>query len=93
MLCLHFASNINSKQFVSLDPISDYASDATWQATGSSLQSAAVQRHIESSSTTIHHYAFLSGQDHSGAIGIAYLGTACLRAPQGKRCFCIIVES
>ena len=79
-----FLCNRNLKTYYHLDPVFDSESDATWQATSSSLYSSAVLRHIDSSSNTIHHYAFLTGDDHSGAIGIAWLNSACLRSTAGK---------
>ena len=62
----------------------DSQDDAIWQATGSDLQRPSVQRHVETDSNTIQHYAFLGGQDNGGALGIAYLGTTCLQSPGGK---------
>ena len=67
-----------------LAPQYDSRSDAIWQATGSDLQRNSVQRNIDTNSYTTQHYAFLTGSDNGGAIGIAYLGTTCLRAGQGK---------
>ena len=43
-----------------------------------------MQRHVDTNSHTTQHYAFLSGSDSGGAIGIAYLSTPCLRAGRGK---------
>ena len=60
-----------------------YDSQGNWQATGSDLQSSAVQAHVDSSSFSTQHYAFLSGTDGGGAIGIAYLGTPCFRNSNG----------
>ena len=69
---------------LAIEPEYDTRSDALWQATSSSLQSNAVRRNIDTSSNAIQHYAFLTGRDNSGAIGIAYLSTPCFRAPVGK---------
>ena len=68
-----------------IGPEYDARNDAVYQATGSSLQSTAIIRNIDFSSSTIQHYAFLTGQDNSGAIGIAYVGTTCLQASYGKK--------
>ena len=61
-----------------------YDSTGSYQASGASLGSSATQTWIDTSSYSTQHYAFLTGQDASGAIGIAYLGTACLRVSSGK---------
>ena len=67
-----------------IGPQYDSQSDAVWQATGSDLQRSSVQRHIQTDSSAIQHYAFLSGQDNGGALGIAYVGTTCLQSLSGK---------
>ena len=83
MVCFNFIET-SLKLYYYLDPVFDSESDATWQATSSSLYSSAISRHVDTSSSTIHHYAFLTRQDNSGAIGIAWLNSACLRSTSGK---------
>ena len=70
--------------FFAIAPQHDSRSDATWQANSADLQSTAVQRNVDKTSYTTQHYAFLSGQDAGGAIGIAYLSTPCLKVSSGK---------
>ena len=67
--------------YFSLDPTYDTAD--TWQATGTDLDGNGVRKHVDTNSHTTAHYAFFGGEDSGGAIGIAYLGTTCERAPQG----------
>ena len=67
-----------------LAPVHDSRSDAIWQAAGSDLRKNSVLRNIDTSITSINHYAFLTGRDSGGAIGIAYLSTPCFRAAYGK---------
>ena len=57
----------------------------TWQATGNDINGEAVRSHVATSSYSTQHYAFFGGSDNGGAIGIAYLGTACLRASEGMQ--------
>ena len=67
-----------------LDPVYDKSSSATWQATGDSLQTRVVQRHVDINSFTTQHYAFLTGQDRIGALGIAYVGSPCFQKSSGE---------
>ena len=67
--------------YLALEPT--YDTEDTWQATGSALDSNRVRKHVDRNSHTTAHYAFFGGADSGGAIGIAYLGTTCERAPQG----------
>ena len=64
-----------------LDPI--YDSLGSYQATGGSLNSSSIKRWVDTSSHSIQHYAFLTGSNGNGAIGIAYVGTACFRNSNG----------
>ena len=62
-----------------------YDSTGSYQATGASLGSNDVLNHIDTSSYSTQHYAFLTGYDGTGSpIGIAYVGTPCVRLSQGK---------
>ena len=61
-----------------------YDSTGSYQATGSALSSNAIRRFIDTNSYSTQHYAFLTGSDGGGAIGIAYLGTCCFRNSNGK---------
>ena len=61
-----------------------YDSKGSWQADSKSLLSSAVQANIDTNSFSTQHYVFLSGEDQAGAVGIAYLGTTCLRLGNGK---------
>ena len=63
-------------------PVHD--STGSYQATGSALQTSDILNNIDTSSFSTQHYAFLTGYDGSGAIGIAYLGTPCYRLSGGK---------
>ena len=75
-----------------IQTISDptYDSKGSWQATSNDIQNIASHTsqqtqtsHIDTSSYSTQHYAFLAGQDNGGALGIAYLGTTCLRLGGG----------
>jgi len=57
-----------------------YERSSTWTASGNSLRSSGIRRHIGGSN--IDHHAFLTGSNGGGPIGIAYLGTACIRSPR-----------
>ena len=61
-----------------------YDSKGSWQSDQNSLLSSSVQANIDTSSFSTQHYAFLSGEHQAGAVGIAYLGTTCLRLGNGK---------
>ena len=63
-----------------LEPV--YEPSSTWFANSNSLRGSGVRRHIGGSN--IDHHVFLGGRDGGGAIGIAWLGTACVRSPRGK---------
>ena len=71
--------------YIFIEP--QYDSTGVYQATGSSLSSGDVLSSVETMSYSTKHYAFLTGSDGSGAIGIAWLGTACLRTSNGKCSF------
>jgi len=64
-------------------PVHD--STGSYQATGSALQTSDILNNIDTSSFSTQHYAFLTGYDGSGAIGIAYVGTPCLRLSGDQR--------
>ena len=68
-------------RIIFLEPV--YEPSSTWHANGNSLRSSGVRRHIGGSN--IDHHVFLGGRDGAGAIGIAWLGTACVRSPRGKK--------
>ena len=70
--------------YFTLVPIFDSRSDALWQATGQDLLRDSVIRNIDTETSTTQHYVFFTGQDDEGALGIAWLGTACLQSPYGK---------
>ena len=59
-----------------------YEQRYTWYASESSLRSTGVRQNIGGSN--IDHHVFLGGRDGGGAIGIAWLGTACIRSPRGE---------
>jgi hypothetical protein len=48
------------------------------------LTSSSTRRWVDTNSYSTQTYAFLTGRDSAGAIGIAYLGTACFRVSGGK---------
>ena len=66
-------------------PAPEYDSTGSYQATKSALQSNDIRRLIDPSINSTHHYAFLTGEDGSGPVGIAYVGTPCLGILPGKR--------
>ena len=68
--------------FVETAPV--YDSTGSYQATGGALSSNDIRRFIDTNSYSTQHYAFLTGSDGGGAIGIAYLGTCCFRNSNGK---------
>ena len=68
----------------------DGRTDAICQATGSDLRRNSVLRNIDRSTAKVNHYAFLTGSDAGGAIGIAYLGTPCFRTSNGKNLWATI---
>ena len=59
-------------------------SNQNYQATGSNLGSSAITSQIDTSSSSIDHYVFLAGTDGSGPVGIAWVGSACLRMSSGN---------
>ena len=68
--------------FDSLEPTYDPTN--TWQATVDDIDGTAVRSHITTTSYSTQHYAFFGGEDNDGAIGIAYVATACLRQSSCK---------
>ena len=73
---------IENNLFVEIAPV--YDSTGSYQATGGALSSNDIRRFIDTNSYSTQHYAFLTGGDGGGAIGIAYLGTCCFRNSNGK---------
>ena len=63
---------VTNTDFV-LAPEHDSRSDALWQATGDDLQRSSVQRHIDTSSATIQHYVFLTGEMLEGPLELPIL--------------------
>ena len=61
-----------------------YDPNNTWQATLDDIDGAGVASHITTSSYSTQHYAFFGGEDNRGAIGIAYVATACIRLSISK---------
>ena len=57
-----------------------FDNSGSYRATSESLKSNAVQRWVDPNSYSTQHYAFLTG---SGAKGIAFWETACLRGRDG----------
>jgi len=80
-----FASNNQLGTSITINYEVIYDQSNTWQADGSSIEGAGLRSHIDTSSYSTQHYAFLGGKDNGGAIGVAYVGTPCLRLSQDQR--------
>ena len=63
-------------------PDPSYDPNLSIQATGNDITNS-LSGHIDTSSYTTQHYAFLTGQDNVGAGGIAWLSSTCLRLGTG----------
>ena len=74
---MNFIKNLFCILFI--EPV--YEPSSTWYASGNSLKSSGVRRHIGGSN--IDHHVFLGGSNGGGPIGIAWLGTACIRSSRG----------
>ena len=61
-----------------------YDGNNKWQATSKSLFSSAIKKHTEKDSTAIQHYAFLTGSDEIGNLGVAFFGSMCFKFLNGK---------
>ena len=62
-----------------------YDNQGSWQAGNRDLESPAIQKHVDKNSFSTQHYVFLAGQnlETDGILGIAYIGTPCIRQPNG----------
>ena len=63
-------------------PDPTYDPNLSIQATGNDITNS-LSGHIDTTSYTTQHYAFLTGQDNAGAGGIAWLSSTCLRLGTG----------
>ena len=68
--------------FVFVAPV--YDGNNKWQATSKSLFSSAIKKHTEKDSTAIQHYAFFTGSDKIGNLGVAFFGSMCFKFLNGK---------